>query len=162
MTILWLILKTEIMKKTLIYFVIVCLGMGCSSDKENSSLQDLVGKWKLQAFEDEISGTILTATDFENSNEITIEFKPDFNYVGSTVLNEFFGSYSIDESRNILIFRDFFTSEVNETKWGNLFYYNLRLNYNHTTQDWESRYEISDDVFKLYYSNSEYMRFEKL
>ena len=150
------------MKKAILCFVILCFCMGCSSDKGNSLNGDLVGKWQLMAFVNMTTDMTLTATDFENSNDIIIEFKPDFNYVGSTVLNEFFGGYSIDDSRDILIFQDLFTSEVNETEWGNLFFDNLRLNYNQSTQDWESKYGIIEDVLKLYYSENEYMEFRKL
>lgn len=148
------------MKK--LYFVILCLCIGCSSVKDNSLNGDLVGKWQLMAFVNMTTDMTLTATDFENSNEITIEFNPNFNYEGSTVINEFFGKYSIDESKEILIFQGLYTSEVNETEWGHLFYDNLRLNYNQSTQYWESKYEIRNEVFKLYYSNSEYMMFQKL
>lgn len=150
------------MKKAVLFIIILTSILGCSSDKSNSLNDDLVGKWKLIGFVNETNGAILIASDFENSNEITIDFKEDFNYVGSTVLNEFFGGYLINESKDILIFKGFFTTEVNETEWGHLFYDNLRLNYNQTTQSWDNKYELLDDMLKLYYSENEFMKFEKM
>lgn len=136
--------------------------LGCSSDKSNSQNDNLVGNWKLSVFVNELNGTILTADDFENSNEITIDFKEDLKYVGYTVLNDFFGGYTLKENDDLLILEDILGTEVNETDWGNLFFNTLNLNYNQSTNNWDNKYELQGAVLKLYYSENEYMRFEKM
>ena len=150
------------MKKAVFYLFVVTLFFGCSSDNSNSQDNAFVGSWKLTAFVNEATGTTLTASDFENSNEITIDFKEGYRFDGYTVLNEFSGDYSINEPNNLLIFKNLYGSEVGETEWGYLFYDNLGLMYNISTTAWESKFELSDNVLKLYYSENEYMELEKI
>lgn len=150
------------MKKALLYLLTITIFICCSSDKGNSQINNLVGIWKLTAFVNETNGTILTADDFENSNEITIDFKEDFKYVGYTVLNDFFGEYALQQNDNLLILEDVLGTEVNETDWGNLFFDTLNLNYNQSTNNWDNKYELQGGVLKLYYSENEYMKLEKM
>ncbi len=151
------------MKEAILYLIIFTSILSCSSDKSNSQNDDLLGKWKLTAFVNKTDGTILTASDFENSNEITIDFKEDRKYVGYTVLNDFFGGYIINDSeKNVLILNEVWGTEVNETVWGHLFFDSLNLNYNQSTNNWVIEYELYNDVLKLHYSENEYMKFEKM
>ncbi len=150
------------MKKTILLLITYILIIGCSSEKSNSQSDILFGKWKLTAFVNETNGTILTEGDFENSNEINIEFKEDSKYVGYTVLNDFFGGYDLNDSERILILKEVLGSEVNETDWGHLFFDSLKKNYEQSTNHWVISYNLTDNLLKLYYSENEYMKFEKM
>lgn len=149
------------MKNAILYLLIFTSILGCSSEKSNSQNDDLVGKWKLTAFVNETSGTILTASDFENSNEITIDFKENNKFVGYTGINDFLGNYSI-KSKEILIFDEFDRTLAADTDWGNLFFDKTRLNYNVSTGIYENTFKLSDSILQLYYSENEYMKFEKI
>ena len=135
--------------------------MSCSSDESNSENDNLFGNWKLEAFVNETNGTILTASDFENSNEINIGFKENNKFEGYTGINDFLGNYFM-KSKELLIFNDINLSFVSENDWGNLFFDSLYLNYNVTTSNYENNIKLSDNILKLYYSENEYMRFEKM
>lgn len=144
--------------------MICILSLGCSSDKNNSQDNDLFGKWKLISFVDEKQGTILTESDFENSNTITIDFKEDFTYDGQTGHNIFSGDYEVNESETVLILGgdEGIWTEVGETEWGNLFFDTLNLNYNPTTQTLDNEYNVANDALKIYYADKEYMEFVKV
>ncbi|HLW32605.1 MAG TPA: hypothetical protein VKX40_10120 [Aequorivita sp.] len=150
------------MKKTILYLAIFTSIFSCSSDNSNSQVDILFGKWKLTAFVNETNGTILTEKDFENSNEIIIDFNDDYKFVGTTLLNDFFGTYAIDPTKDLMIFKELFSTEVNETDWGHLFFETLNLNYNQSTQNWSNSYKLSGDELKFYYSENQYMKFEKI
>ena len=154
------------MRKIIVYLLIISFFTGCSSDKNDPLTDNLEGKWKLTAFVNDTNGTTLRASDFENSNEITIDFKEDFSYLGYTVLNDFFGSYSIIDTdidtEKLLVLNDVNATEVNETDWGHLFFDTLNLNYNQTTKNWDNKYKLSNNVLKLYYLEDEYMELEKI
>jgi hypothetical protein len=136
--------------------------MSCSSEKSNSKINDLLGDWKLTAFINENTGVTQVENDFENSNPIHFEFKEDFKFLGTTILNDFFGNFSVNNSETVIIFLEYNTTEVNETEWGNLFYEKLNLNYNTETQHFENGFDINNSFLKLYYSEFEYMQFKKL
>lgn len=136
--------------------------ISCNEDDRKSQETNLLGTWKLMSFVNESNGSILVANDFSNSPEITITFNQELNFTGNTVRNNFFGKYSISETEKLLTFKNFSTSEVNESEWGNLFYESLNLNYNQQTENWENTYEIKqENILKVFYSKQEYMTFEK-
>lgn len=136
--------------------------ISCNEDDRKSQETNLLGTWKLMSFINESNGSILVANDFSNSPEITITFNQELNFTGNTVRNNFFGKYSISETEKLLTFKNFSTSEVNESEWGNLFYESLNLNYNQQTENWENTYEIKqENILKVFYSKQEYMTFEK-
>jgi heat shock protein HslJ len=149
------------MKKALFYLIIFASMVGCSSEKDNNRNSELVGNWKLEAFVNEENGTIVTASDFENSNEINIEFKENNKFEGYTGINDFHGIYSM-ESKELLIINEFYSTYVGENEWGNLFFDSLDLNYNISTGSWESTINLSNTILKIYYSENEYMEFEKM
>ncbi len=136
--------------------------LGCSSEKDDAQNNQLVGNWKLEAFVNEADGTINLPSDFENSKEINIDFKENNKFEIYTVRNEFFGDYLLNESKNLLIFKKFFGTEVGETDWGYLFLDNLGLNYNHSTNNWDNKYELLNNILKIYYSENEFMEFVKI
>lgn len=149
------------MKNLLIIFLMFGL-FNCDSDDRDSILDtDLIGEWKLTSFVDQNENIILTEDDFENSNPINLNIENDSDFKGSTILNEFFGSYSINNSKTVMIFLNFNTSEANETEWGYLFYEKINLNYNLQTQNYENNYDLDENTLKLFYSEFEYMTFEK-
>ncbi|PKP24304.1 MAG: hypothetical protein CVU03_12925 [Bacteroidetes bacterium HGW-Bacteroidetes-2] len=150
------------MKNTLFLILIHFFIMSCSSEKSNSKINDLLGDWKLTAFINENTGVTQVENDFENSNPIHFEFKEDFKFLGTTILNDFFGNFSVNNSETVIIFLEYNTTEVNETEWGNLFYEKLNLNYNTETQHFENGFDINNSFLKLYYSEFEYMQFKKL
>jgi hypothetical protein len=150
------------MIRAILYLIIFTSILSCSSDKSTPENNVLVGSWKLVAFVNESNGTMLNPEDFDDSNEITIRFKEDYKFDGLTGLNEFSGEYSINKSSQLLIFNDVNLSFVSENDWGNLFFDSLYLNYNLTTSNYENNIKLSDNILKLYYSENEYMRFEKM
>jgi len=150
------------MKKTVLLFLALILFLSCSSDKSNTQINILFGEWKLTSFVNEQNDIIITESDFENSNAITISFNEDFSYVGNTILNGFFGEYTLNNSKTVLVLLDVFSTEVGETSWGNLFFDSLNLNYNQSTTNWNNNYEIIDDALIIYYSEFEYMKFERI
>lgn len=136
--------------------------ISCNEDDRKSQETNVLGTWKLMSFVNESNGSILVANDFSNSPEITITFNQELNFTGNTGRNNFFGKYSISETEKLLTFKNFSTSEVNESEWGNLFYESLNLNYNQQTENWENTYEIKqENILKVFYSKQEYMTFEK-
>lgn len=149
------------MKKTLSFLILLTILIGCNSDDDNQN-NDLVGNWKLEAFVNEADGTRIVPSDFENSKDINIDFKENNKFDIYTVRNEFFGDYLLNESNNLLILKNFFGTQVGETDWGYFFLDNLALNYNHSTKNWDNKYELSNTILKIYYSESEYMEFKRI
>ncbi len=149
------------MKKAILFLIIFASLLGCSSEKDDTQNNKLFGNWKLEAFVNETNETILTADDFENSNEINIDFKENNKFEGYTGINDFLGNYFM-KTKELLIFNDVNLSFVSENDWGNLFFDSLYLNYNVTTSNYENNIKLSDNILKLYYSENEYMRFEKM
>jgi len=142
-----------------IFFFII----GCSEEEAKQQESTLIGSWKLTSFINESNSTSSIASDFPNSNEITITFNQELNFTGSTVINDFLGNFSLDDRNNQLIFSEFSTTEANETEWGNLFYQSLNSNYNQQSGNWQNIYEIiRENNLKIFYSEQEYMTFEKL
>ncbi len=150
------------MKKSILFFIACILTISCSTEKNNSQRGDILGKWKLTAIKDQDESMSLTQDDFENSNDITIVFKEEGNFVGNTVRNDFFGEYSATESNNILTIENFQGTEVNETAWGKLFYRTMNKNHDPSTNTWKNRYEIIDITFRFHFSKTEFMEFKKL
>lgn len=135
--------------------------ISCNSDESLPQTNNLLGEWKLIAFVDTANDITTTENDFENSNEITIHFKEDSQYTGNTVLNDFFGSYTVNNANTVLVFEEMSGTEVNETDWGTLFFEKLNLNYNSSTENWNNDIELLDNGLKLYYSENKYMKFDK-
>lgn len=151
------------MKNMILIFSILLTIYSCSKNESRQQESSLINSWRLISFVNESDDSALTANDFPNSNEITITFNQELNFTGSTVINEFLGNFSYDDRINQLIFSEFSTTEVNETEWGNLFYQSLNSNYNQQLGNWESTYEIiQENTLKIFYSEQEYMTFEKL
>jgi len=145
-----------------IVFSIVIL-LGCNKDNDRTAIENLlIGEWKLVSFVNELDGTSINEDDVENSGPITIHFKEDFSYTGNTGRNEFFGDYTLNNSETVLILLSYYRTEIGESDWGNLFVENLHLNYNPQTQHIESDFEVSTDILKIYYSDSEFMKFKRL
>ncbi len=145
-----------------ILLILVLALISCNNDNTESDETNVLGTWKLMSFVNEANGSILVANDFSNSPEITITFNQELNFTGNTVRNNFFGKYSISETEKLLTFKNFSTSEVNESEWGNLFYDRLNLNYNQQTKKCENTYEITqENILKVFHSKQEYMTFEK-
>ncbi|WP_310994328.1 hypothetical protein [Aequorivita marina] len=151
------------MKKAILYLIVFTSILGCSSDKSISQNDRLFGEWKLMKFISS-DGTVLTANDFENSKDITIEFNTDFNYMGETGYNDFFGSYSLNmgkDTKDTLILKKVHRSEANESGWGSLFFDKLRLNYDPSTQYTILFYQVRPTELRIFYSEDDYMYLEK-
>ena len=151
------------MKKILyIVFSIVIL-LSCNKDDERSQIENLLlDEWILVSFVNELDGTTVNEDDVENSGPITIHFKEDFSYTGNTGRIGFFGTFILNNSETVLILLSYYLTEIGESDWGWLFIENLHLNYNPQTQHIESDFEVSTDILKIYYSDSEFMKFKRL
>jgi hypothetical protein len=158
------------MKHIHILFFLLATLMSCNKSNENSQIQDLlIGQWKLTSFVDELSGTSINATDpnyfdpMDNTEVlININFNENFDFEGSTRRNSFSNTYTLNNSETVIIFNDMSSTEAGETNFGTLFFDNLLLNYNQQTQNIESSFELNATILKLYYSENEYMEFERM
>ncbi|QTE21513.1 hypothetical protein [Polaribacter cellanae] len=152
------------MKNMFLILSIFFLITGCSNEEETKQQENSIyGTWKLTSFVNRLTNNVLVDSDFSNSNRITIIFNRELNFTGSTVINDFSGSFSIDNRSKLLIFSEFSTTEANETEWGNLFYQSLNSNYNKQLGNWQNTYEIiQENTLKIFYSEQEYMTLEKL
>jgi hypothetical protein len=150
------------MKNMYLILSVLFLFTGCNEEKTEQQENSIYGTWKLTSFINQSTNNVLVESDFSNSNEITIIFNQDLNFTGNTLINDFLGNFAIKEGNTQLTFLEFSTTEVNETEWGDLFYQNLNSNYNQQSGNWESIYEIQNNSLKIYYSEQQYMLFEKL
>jgi hypothetical protein len=150
------------MKNMYLILSVLFLFTGCNEEKTEQQENSIYGTWKLTSFINQSTNNVLVESDFSNSNEITIIFNQDLNFTGNTLINDFSGNFAIKEGNTQLTFLKFSTTEVNETEWGDLFYQNLNSNYNQQSGNWESIYEIQNNSLKIYYSEQQYMLFEKL
>ncbi len=149
------------MKNMILILSVLFFFTGCNEEEIKQEEQDnsIYGTWQLVSFINESINSILLESDFQNSNQITIDFKEDMSFIGSTVRNNFFGNYSLKRNDGELILMNISTTEVNEPEWGNLFYDKLKLTYNQQTENWESTYAIQNDSLRIYSSEQEYMLF---
>jgi len=159
------------MKQVHILFFLLTTLLSCNKSDERSQNQDLlIGQWQLTSFVNELSGTSIDSSDpnyfdpVDNTGEvlIIIEFYENGGFEGVTSRNEFGGSYTFNNSKTVIIFNGPEGSETGETEYGNLFFDNLILNYNPQSQKVESSFELNGNIFKLYYSENEYMKFERM
>lgn len=160
-----LIKETNIMKNIYLILAMLFLFTGCSEEKVKQQENPIYGTWKLTSFVNQSTDTILVESDFSNSNEITIMFKQELKFAGSTVRNSFSGNYSLKERDNklLIVLELLATTKVNESEWGNLFYQRLKSNYNQTLENYENTYEIvEENSLKIFSSEQEYMTFKKL
>ena len=157
------------MKHLHILFFILTVLLSCNKSDEKSQIQDLlIGQWKLTAFVDEANGTSIESSDpnyFDPVDDtevsIIINFKENSEYDGLTSRNTFGGDYTLNNSETVIIFYGIAGTQVGETAFGYLFFDNLQLNFNPQTQNYENGFELNGDIFKLYYSENEYMKFVK-
>jgi len=151
------------MKNMFLILITLLFTTGCSEEKTKQQENSIYGTWKLTSFVNQSTNAVLIESDFSNSNEITIIFKQELNFTGSTVINNFSGNFSLEDRNKQLIFSEFSTTEANETEWGNLFYQSLNSNYNQQSENWENTYEIIQvNTLKIFYSEQEYMTLKKL
>jgi len=151
------------MKKAILYLLTLALFTSCSAEKGNSQNDNLVGPWKLMAFVDETNNTSIMEKDFENTGPFFIDFKENFNIRGNTFRNNVFGKYALKDSGKTLILLEFGTdTEINETDWGFLFFEKLHLNYDPATKHYVNAFELLGNELKLYYTENEYMKFDKM
>mgnify|MGYP001070828912 CR=1 FL=1 len=150
------------MKNMFLILVTLFFFTGCEENESTNQVSELIDTWKLTSFVNESDNSIVTETDFNDSNEITITFNSENDFTGTTIINTFLGGFSYDERDNKLMISTFSTTEVNENEWGNLFYESLNMGYNQQDSIWEFTYEIQNDTLKIYYDSQEYMTFEKL
>ncbi len=138
------------MKQMHILFFILATLLSCNKSDEKSQIQDLlIGEWRLTSFVNELSGTSIDADDpnyFDPTDNtpvsILINFKENSEFEGVTSRNEFFGTYTFNNSQTVIIFNGPGGTEVGETEFGNLFFDNLLLNYNIQTQRIESSFYL--------------------
>ena len=146
------------MKTALFILTLLTSLLGCSEEPQEN---DIYGTWKLVSFVNEKTEETFFQGDFQNSNQITIEFKANMSFSGSTTRNTFQGEYSFGNNRAKLIYTNFGTTKVNESDWGNLFYNKLGTSYNQQTKHWENTYSIIENSLRIDYAEHEYMLFEK-
>ena len=157
------------MKNLILILLAIIFFTNCSSgDNKSSVLENIFGEWKLTSFVNEQDGTSINADDpnyydpVDNTEvSIIINFEENFDFNGFTSRNSFTGSFILNNSETEIIVR-FGGTEVNETDFGNLFFDSLQSNYNPETQKIEITFKLNGDVLKLYYSDNEYMRLERI
>jgi hypothetical protein len=150
------------MKNMFLILSIFFMTTRCSEEETKQQENLIYGNWKLTSFVNQSTNNTLVESDFSDSNQITINFKYNKSFAGSTIRNSFLGNYSTEMNKNKLNFTNLSTTKVNETEWGNLFYNSLNMGYNQQDTNWEFTYEIQNNTLKIYYDNQEYMTFEKL
>lgn len=121
------------MKKVFYSMLLSVILLGCSNDDE-VSISPLLGSWELMSVENE------AVYEAPNNEEIVITFE-EREYTGETLVNEFGGDYQI--VGNDLLFTNSYTTEKEETAWGNLFYEGLQKAYSEEE-------ERSEFVYTLY------------
>lgn len=165
------------MKNLMIFLVSIAM-LNCNSDDDSNrnQINDLLGEWKLVSFVNLDTGETVNSSEPDLYDPITNEevdiilnFTMDNNtYSGSTSRNSFGGNFTLNNSNTVLIFfcenvenGHCILTEVNETELGNLFFDSLALNFNPQTGNTENGFEMDGDIFRLYYSEFEYMTFER-
>ena len=126
------------MKKSLVLILVVFVLMGCSKEEESGNA--LLGKWALQSVENE---ALYTSPEDE---QILITFEST-TYAGITENNDFGGDYSIDVDS--LYLTNSYTTEIEETAWGNVFYETLRKAYNEDKERSEFKYILQANELTL-------------
>ena len=106
-----------------------------------------------------------------------MNFRNDGRCCGNTSTNTIgFGFFTLNNSETVLIFYHNENVDINQDVilectdtevaepdlWSSLFREKLYLNYNAQTENIESGFELSGNIFKLYYSENEYMKFERI
>ncbi|MCH7524804.1 MAG: hypothetical protein IIC74_07295 [Bacteroidetes bacterium] len=130
--------------------------ISCNNDTSVNGQDDLLGTWELVQFQDETTTTIMT--DLDNSGPIVITFS-NKEFEGNTGRNIFFGGY-IAESK-VLIFLDFFTSEVNESEWGRKLYDAIGSTKSSNDNNYHMSFIIEGNTLKMEYEPTRFMHFEK-
>lgn len=147
------------MKKTIkstMLFLLICL-FSCSNDATINTTESLIGTWELVEFREQTATTSMN--DLDNSGSIVISFSNE-SFEGDSGRNGFFGDYTI-QTKGLLIF-DFFTSEVNESEWGQMFYDAIGLTYNSTNNNYQMSFDVVGNTLIMEYEPNRFMDFNKL
>lgn len=113
--------------------------LGCSNDDE-VLVSPLLGSWELMSVENE------AVYDAPDNEEIVVTFE-EREYTGETLVNEFGGDYEI--VGNELLLTNSYTTEKEETAWGNLFYEGLQKAYSEEEEGSEFVYTIQGNKLTL-------------
>jgi heat shock protein HslJ len=153
--------------KDIFYTLLLVLALlGCNKDENKLQIEDLlIDEWTLLSFINELDGISIYQDDLDNDGTITLNIKEDSTYSGNTGRNTYWGTYSLNISETVLIFSNFNTTLVAETEWGSMYVSNLTFNFDPQTQtidNLEKDFEVSNDTLKIYYSDSEFMKFLRL
>lgn len=116
--------------KVLFMMIPVLVNYGCEHEEDILITYDLIGNWKVVAFEDHSSSTRIirtndnTWTNF-NNGDITVSFTtsgaPQGIVSGRNVTNTFSGDFVVDEGGGISISNMVWT-KINEPEWARLFH----------------------------------------
>ena len=74
------------MKITPILLTLFITLLGCGEETQDNAIH---GTWKLVSFVNEKTDETLFQNDFHNSSQITVDFKSDMRFSGSTTRNTF-------------------------------------------------------------------------
>ncbi len=151
------------MKNMILILSILFFITGCSDKETKQQESSIYGTWKLTSFVNQVNNSVLVESDFSSSKEITITFNQELKFNGNTGRNTFFGDYYLKDKDKLFIPSGFATTEAGETEWGKFFYGSFIPNYNPQTDNTEFTYEVvKENTLKIFYSEQEYMTFEKM
>ena len=137
-------------------FLLLFLIVGCSDSDSGEQTDQLMGTWKLQAFEDTANNVTTPIPD--TAEDILILFR-DSDFKGTTGRNTYKGTYTAD-SKN-LTFLELGTTEVGESEWGKKYADAFVAAYDNTTKKYVMSYSILENTLKINYIDSKNLIFER-
>jgi hypothetical protein len=143
--------ETVNMKKLLLFLSILIVTVSCDKERINDnfrddpSIQNINGKWKVVSYEDFEKASVTKKSDVDSWNgmDVILTFATDSLW-GYCTTNAMSGKYSLS-GRNIHIIR-YGGTKIGQPEWGNMF---SKIIY-----DLES-FAINEHQLRLFYNDSE-------
>ncbi len=162
---------------SILFFITGCNDKETKQQESSPQESSIYGTWKLTSFVNEADGTFIDVSESVYYDPVAIYYDPidnteifiiitfsqELKITGNTSRNTFLGDYSLKEKDKRFTLLRLGMSKAGETELGNLFFKSFRSNYNPQTKNMEFTYEVvKENTLKIFYSNQEYMAFEKM